>query len=307
MTFGILGVGDAVPALHRGLSTAGIECAFVASMAAAALPEGLTPINTWALDTGAPFITLDSANSTEFIDWVVGHPSDMLFVVWPEVLSAEVLSLFPRGCIGTHPTCLPYGRGRHPLHWSIVLGLDFMCMSFLILDTGIDTGDVVLRVPIEVGASPSIQELLKASWAAAEVGAETLGRCVIANNGWPRPLVSSMTQTYWPRRYPADLQLDPRMSVESLCRLQRSFSEPFDGATLVCEEGEFRIASLYLSSHDYDPDEVAHTAIGTILRTSERNLDLRVDDGVVSIELLLPLPLSLARGLRILPPAHYFR
>lgn len=49
---------------------------------------------------------------------------------WSKLLSPEIFCLAPKGVIGFHPTKLPHNRGRHPIIWSLVLGLEETASTF---------------------------------------------------------------------------------------------------------------------------------------------------------------------------------
>ena len=66
------------------------------------------------------------------------------------VCYTALLNLPPLGVIGFHPTALPQNRGRHPLIWSLVLGLNETASSFFFMDEGPDTGDLISQVKVPI-------------------------------------------------------------------------------------------------------------------------------------------------------------
>ena len=58
---------------------------------------------------------------------------------------SENLKIPTIGTIGSHPTDLPRNRGRHPLHWSIVLGFVKSKVSFFWMNKKIDDGKIILK------------------------------------------------------------------------------------------------------------------------------------------------------------------
>lgn len=66
------------------------------------------------------------------------------------ILRADLLTLFPSGCINVHPAYLPYNRGAYPNVWSIVEGTTAGATVHY-MDEGVDTGDIIARrqVPVE--------------------------------------------------------------------------------------------------------------------------------------------------------------
>src|SRR5262249_23135590 len=52
-----------------------------------------------------------------------------------------------RGFVNTHPSLLPYGRGKHYNFWSIVDRVPFG-VSLHMVDEGVDSGDIVAQTEI---------------------------------------------------------------------------------------------------------------------------------------------------------------
>ena len=67
----------------------------------------------------------------------------------------RILDLAPLGIIGFHPAALPRNRGRHPIVWALVLGLEETASTFFFMDKGADTGDILSQEKIKTDAGPS--------------------------------------------------------------------------------------------------------------------------------------------------------
>ncbi|RXH01612.1 formyltransferase family protein [Bradyrhizobium vignae] len=70
-----------------------------------------------------------------------------LMAWWPKIIRPPLLSLPRRGFINTHPSLLPYGRGKHYNFWSIVDRVPFG-VSLHMVDQGVDSGDIVAQVEL---------------------------------------------------------------------------------------------------------------------------------------------------------------
>lgn len=68
---------------------------------------------------------------------------------WPYIIDHSVISLTQRGFINTHPSYLPYNRGKHPYFWSIVEGTPFG-VTIHYVNEGIDTGEIIAQKKIPV-------------------------------------------------------------------------------------------------------------------------------------------------------------
>jgi len=70
-----------------------------------------------------------------------------LLAWWPKIIRQPLLALPRRGFINTHPSLLPYGRGKHYNFWSIVDRVPFG-VSLHMVDEGVDSGDIVAQLEI---------------------------------------------------------------------------------------------------------------------------------------------------------------
>lgn len=69
---------------------------------------------------------------------------------WPKLISREIMKLSVGGFINTHPSLLPYNRGKHPNFWAIVEEAPYG-VSLHYVDEGIDSGDIVAQLAIPYG------------------------------------------------------------------------------------------------------------------------------------------------------------
>ena len=54
------------------------------------------------------------------------------------------------GVVGYHPAKLPQNRGRHPIIWSLALGLKHSASTFFFIQNGVDNGDIISQHPFEI-------------------------------------------------------------------------------------------------------------------------------------------------------------
>lgn len=70
-----------------------------------------------------------------------------LLAWWPKIIRPPLLFLPRRGFVNTHPSLLPYGRGKHYNFWSIVDRVPFG-VTLHMVDEGVDSGDIVAQVEL---------------------------------------------------------------------------------------------------------------------------------------------------------------
>ena len=79
------------------------------------------------------------------------NPDVIVVVAYGRILPKEILEIPKYGCVNVHGSLLPRHRGSSPIQWSIVCGDKVTGVTTMLMDEGIDTGDIleVLEVPIE--------------------------------------------------------------------------------------------------------------------------------------------------------------
>ena len=78
-----------------------------------------------------PCLYTTDINSSGSINWIKNLEPDLIFCIgWSQIIHKELLSVSRIGVIGFHPAELPRNRGRHPIVWSLVLGLKRTASTF---------------------------------------------------------------------------------------------------------------------------------------------------------------------------------
>ncbi len=67
---------------------------------------------------------------------------------WPHIIKKELIEFPKHGFINTHPSYLPYNRGKHYNFWALVEQTPFG-VTLHKVDTGIDSGDIIAQKKIK--------------------------------------------------------------------------------------------------------------------------------------------------------------
>lgn len=103
------------------------------------------------------------------------EPDVIVVVAYGKILPKEVLELPKYGCINGHGSLLPKLRGSSPIQWSIVNGDKKTGITTMLMDEGMDTGDILLQRETEIGENENEEELfLRLTDIAASLICETL-------------------------------------------------------------------------------------------------------------------------------------
>lgn len=86
-------------------------------------------------------------------------PEFIIVVAYGKILPPEVLQIPRRGCINVHGSLLPLYRGAAPIQWAILNGDEVTGITTMMMDEGLDTGDILLQSPMEIRDDDTAQTL----------------------------------------------------------------------------------------------------------------------------------------------------
>ena len=78
------------------------------------------------------------------------NPDVAVVVAYGQILPPEVLSIPKYGCINVHASLLPKYRGAAPIQWAIINGETETGITTMMMDAGLDTGDMLLKRRVEI-------------------------------------------------------------------------------------------------------------------------------------------------------------
>jgi len=102
-------------------------------------------------------------------------PDLIIVAAYGKILPREVLELPGFGALNTHASLLPKYRGPSPIQNAILNGEKETGVTIMLMDAGIDTGDILSKQRIKIGENDTYEELLQTlTVLAAELLLETL-------------------------------------------------------------------------------------------------------------------------------------
>jgi methionyl-tRNA formyltransferase len=120
-----------------------------------------SPVKTLALAHHIPLQQPERIKkSPETIQWLQTLQADVFVVVaYGQILSPEILNIPPRGCINVHGSLLPKYRGAAPIQRCLVEGATVTGITTMQMDSGMDTGAMLLKASLEIPPLLNAQEL----------------------------------------------------------------------------------------------------------------------------------------------------
>lgn len=183
----------------------------------------LTPpeVKVAAQELGLLVFQPTTLKDDEVFETLKGLNPDLIVVVaYGKLLPKRVLDLAPLGCINVHASLLPKYRGASPIQWSIVCGETETGVSTMLLDEGMDTGDVLLTAKTPIGKNETAEQL----WDRLKVmGGDLLIETVKGlENGTITPIKQDESKaSYAPIIKKADGEIDWSKSAEEIdCKIR---------------------------------------------------------------------------------------
>lgn len=118
------------------------------------------PVKQLAIELGFPVYQPTTLKSNETFEILkVLNPELIVVVAYGKILPQNILELPKYGCINIHASLLPKLRGAAPIQWSIINGFKETGITSMMMDSGLDTGDILLKHKVEIDENETSEEL----------------------------------------------------------------------------------------------------------------------------------------------------
>jgi methionyl-tRNA formyltransferase len=109
------------------------------------------PVKRAADDLNCPVLQPESIKDGRFLSQLEALRPDVIVVIaFGQLLPSRLVHMAPMGTINVHGSVLPRYRGPAPIQWAIINGESETGVTTMLMDEGVDTGDILLveRSPI---------------------------------------------------------------------------------------------------------------------------------------------------------------
>ena len=130
-----------------------------------------SPVKEAALAAGIPVFQPEKIRRDGVEDLRNLQPDLCVTAAFGQILSQEILDIPKMGNINVHASLLPKHRGSSPIAHAIMAGDRRTGVTTMMMDAGIDTGDMLLQEETDIGESETCAELTERL---SRIGAELL-------------------------------------------------------------------------------------------------------------------------------------
>ncbi len=243
-----------------------------------------SPVKELAIDRGIKILQPVNIKDPLFLNGLSKiMPEIIVVVAYGKILPAQILRLPSHGCINVHASLLPKYRGAAPIQWAIINGEKKTGITTMLMDEGLDTGNILLQEETEISSDDNAETLGNKL---AEIGASLLIRTIKGiRSGYIKPIPQKGTPGYAPPLKKEDGRLNWSKTATEIFNFVRGMY-PWPCAYCYLNKERIKITRVKMLEGSGIPRRVEKTGEELIVGTGE---------GLISIIELQPegkIPMS---------------
>ena len=115
------------------------------------------PVKTIAVENGIKVYQPVKVREPEFVEIIRDYKPDVIVVIaFGQIIPESILEIPQYGCVNIHGSLLPKYRGAAPIQWAVLDGEKESGVTSMLMDKGIDTGDMLLKRSIKLAEDESL-------------------------------------------------------------------------------------------------------------------------------------------------------
>jgi len=219
----------------------------------------ISSVKEKALELGLQVVQPQKVKDEQFIKVLQDLQPELIVVAaYGQILPEEILRMPLYGCLNVHASLLPYYRGAAPIQRAIMEGAKKTGVSIMLMDKGLDTGDILTQeeipIPIELNFGQLHDQL-------AFVGSQLLSKTIplwIEGKIAPRSQ-SGLSSNYAYPLKKEDEKIDWTNSAEVIYNQIRGLT-PAPGAYTIFKGNSLKIkeAEIYAWEGKQNPEGTVH-------------------------------------------------
>lgn len=242
------------------------------------------PVKEIALENGIEVYQPDSLRTGEALEKISSYNPDLIVTAaYGKILPQTVLDLPKYGCINCHGSLLPARRGASPVQRAILEGDTVTGVTFMKMDAGMDTGDIIDKVEVGIGPDEHTESLMNRL---AEASAKKLPEII---TGWVSGELTSSAQddskaTSCPPIKPEEGEFFWSQDAADIHNRVRALSA-WPGAFVMKEDRKLKVLdSEVFVDVTLIPDELKDSEPGTVVKAKGGDLIVKCGKGYLKVK-----------------------
>lgn len=243
----------------------------------------MTPVKEVAVAAGIPVHQPVKVREQQWLDLLTELAPDAIIVVaFGQIIPKAILELPKYGCINVHGSLLPMYRGAAPIQWAVINGDEESGVTTMRMDSGIDTGDMILKDVIKLDEKETGGSLFdKLSAAGAQLLIKTLDAISDGTATYEKQPQESPTP-YAAMLNKQDGSIDWTKDAKSIECLIRGLN-PWPSAYTKFRGKTLKIWAADVENEAADDDSCGKSAPGTVAEVTKTSLKIQTGSGLLSI------------------------
>lgn len=240
----------------------------------------MSPVKETALKYEIPVYQPMRAREEAFVETMRAlKPDVMVVIAFGQILSKELLEVPKYGCINIHASLLPKYRGASPIQWSVINGDPETGITTMMMDVGMDTGDILETAVIALDKKETGGSLFdRLSLMGGDLLLSTLQK--LEAGTLVRTKQNDEEATYV-KKIPKSMgEIDWMMDAASIERLIRGLN-PWPSAYTYWNG---KMLKLWEAEVLADTTETEREAAGTVLAAYEDTFLVKTGKGILKVE-----------------------
>ena len=199
-----------------------------------------SPVKEFVLERGLSVFQPEKAKEEAYQEKLRGLGADLFVVAaYGQILTKSLLNIPKFGAVNVHASLLPKYRGAAPIAWAILNGEKKAGVTTMLMDEGMDTGDILLQSEIPIQEDETTQTLHDRL---ASLGAQLLSQTLEKmKQGEIHAIPQDPSKaTYAPMLKKEDGRIDWTKGAQEIDRQVRAF-QPWPGAYVEWKGQRLRI------------------------------------------------------------------
>ncbi|TQR33818.1 methionyl-tRNA formyltransferase [Campylobacter sp. MIT 99-7217] len=216
-------------------------------------------------------------NSSAFIQKIQSFSPDLLVSMsFDQIFKTELLKLYPRKIINCHAGKLPFYRGRNILNWVLINDEKEFGISVHFVDSGIDTGDIILQKSYPISDKDDYTTLLKLAY--KECANLLFKALLLFLKGEVKAFKQIEGGFYCPRRKKGDEFIDWSLSTREIFNFIRALNAPNLGASAFIKDKEIKLFKSKIIQDDFK-----NSKTGAIVQKDDKSFIVKTKDGALKV------------------------
>ena len=165
--------------------------------------------------------------------------------------------------------------------------------------------DMLLQVPFTIASNNTINDLNDKMNQTAYEGTIKLCKKLQFHPSYKGKKQKHQLANYWRKKTAHDITLDLRMPADLIIRIVRSFTLPYPCANLIFREHLIKIEKAKVLKTALQKEELKRIEPGKIINAENNTINIKVDDEIIELVCIDPIPDELLSVKYIHPPSMY--